>query len=159
MATHACVFRTICIAGGRSLVGGSVPTFQFTVLCGSRGLSTIVACSRLRVRWVAFLLCWGAVIASPLEEVSLSFCTFIVSQLGWFVKGFLVIIQKFLREVIQSFGHQAGISPSEVGLSPWHHYNTTDHIKSQQVILHKFGKIQIQSLCILSIDKIAGGMI
>ena len=27
-----CVLRTICIAGGRSLCGGSVPHFQFTVL-------------------------------------------------------------------------------------------------------------------------------
>ena len=30
--------------------------------------------------------------------------SYIVSQLGRFVKGFLVITQKFLREVIQSFG-------------------------------------------------------
>ena len=55
MATHACVFRTIYIAGGRSLVGGSVPTFQFTVLCNPCGLLAIVT-SRC-VRQVAFLLC------------------------------------------------------------------------------------------------------
>ena len=79
MATHACIFRTICIAGGRSLVGGSVPTFQFTVLCNPCGLLAIVT-SRC-VRQVAFLLCWGAVIASPL-------CAFIIAQSSWFVKNF-----------------------------------------------------------------------
>ena len=141
MATHACVFRTIYIAGGRSLVGGSVPTFQFTVLCNPCGLLAIVT-SRC-VRQVAFLLCWGAVIASPL-------CAFIIAQSSWFVKNFFTKSYIFPRRYLartSSRWRNVGtfVRGHRQSLSPWHQYIITSDHRLQDGILHKIG---IYNLCV-----------